>query len=222
MSGFPVTVTLFPGMGSVNISVTTTTDGIIECTECFDVVLSVPASTSELGVKLGSPTTVKTCILDADGSELSACMRECVFAYVCVLVIICIVLCAGLSVSFDAGVYNTVEGTAATITLVANTSSYAFPFDIRLMFMEDDVIFATEGVDYIPHPTNVSFVAGQKNLSFEVDVPDDQVAELLEFFKIEISGYSSCVEEGLVADGRTFVGIQDNDSECRWNMCAPQ
>ena len=84
MSGFPVTVTLLPGMGSVNISVTTTNDGIIECTECFDVVLSVPASTSELGVKLGSPATVKTCILDADGSKLSACMRVCVCLHMCV------------------------------------------------------------------------------------------------------------------------------------------
>lgn len=137
----------------------------------------------------------------------------------CVLAIMCIVLCAGLSVFFGASVYDTVEGTAANITLVANTSSYAFPFDIRLMFMEDDGITATEGVDYIPHPTSVSFVAGQEVLSFEVDVPDDQVAELMESFKIEISGYSSCVE-GLVAIGSTYVRIKDDDSECRWNMCA--
>ena len=84
MIGFQVTVTLFPGMTSVNVSVTTTADGVIECTECFDVVLSVPASSSELGVKLGAPSTMNTCILDADGSELRVCVRVCV--HVCMRV----------------------------------------------------------------------------------------------------------------------------------------
>ena len=83
MSGFPVTVTLFPDMTSVNVSVTTAADDVIECKECFDVELSIPASSSELGVKPGSPTSVNTCILDADGSKFVCvhagtwCVRVC-------------------------------------------------------------------------------------------------------------------------------------------------
>lgn len=132
----------------------------------------------------------------------------------------CIVCCAGLAVSFDAEEYETSEGVKANITLVANTSSYASPFDVLLMFMEQGVIPASEGVDYISSPDRVSFVAGQERLSFQVDIPDDQVAELLESFKIKIVGYSSCLE-GLVNGGTTttFVQIQDDDSECRLNVC---
>lgn len=132
----------------------------------------------------------------------------------------CTVCCADLAVSFDAEEYETSEGVKANITLVANTSSYASPFDVLLMFMEQGVIAASEGVDYISSPDRVSFVAGQERLSFQVDIPDDQVAELLESFKIKIVGYSSCLE-GLVNGGTTttFVQIQDDDSECRLNVC---
>ena len=90
MSGFPVTVTLFPDMTSVNVSVTTAADGVIECTECFDVVLSIPASSSELGVKPGSSSSVNTCILDADGSKF-VCVH--VRARLCVCVCICACVC---------------------------------------------------------------------------------------------------------------------------------
>ena len=73
VSGFPVTVTLYPNMTSVNVTVTTTTDGVIELPECFGIVLGVPASSFELGVKLGYQSTVTTCILDADGGK-SVCV----------------------------------------------------------------------------------------------------------------------------------------------------
>ena len=118
--------------------------------------------------------------------------------------------------SFDTVLYKTIEGTPANITLLTSTANYTFPFEVLLMYMENDSISATESVDYIPFPNSVSFEASQERLSFEVDVPD-QVAELVEFLKIEIVGYSSCLD-GLVVDGEhtiAFVHIQDNDSECR-------
>lgn len=93
VSGFPTTVTLFPGMTSVNISLTTTADGIIECTECLDIILTVPASSSELGVNLGSPTTVNTCILDADGSELCVCTHMCLRTHVCLCTCVHVRVC---------------------------------------------------------------------------------------------------------------------------------
>lgn len=129
----------------------------------------------------------------------------------------CSVYPAGLQVSLNAAQYQTIEGTAANITLVTSTPNYAFPFDVFLRYMELDGITATEGMDYIPLPDSVSFAAGQERLSFEVDIPDDQVAELLESFRVETVGYSSCLD-GLVVDGRAtsaFVTIEDNDSEHR-------
>ena len=41
VSGFPVTVTLRPDMTSVNVTVSTTFHGVIECTERFDAVLHI-------------------------------------------------------------------------------------------------------------------------------------------------------------------------------------
>ena len=127
----------------------------------------------------------------------------------------CIVCPAGLRVSFDTVLYETIEGTPANITLLTSTANYTFPFEVLLMYMENDSITANESVDYIPFPDSVFFEASQERLSFELGVPD-QVAELVEFLKIEIVGYSSCVG-GLVVDGESttaFVHIQDNDSEC--------
>ena len=118
--------------------------------------------------------------------------------------------------SFDTMIYEAVEGMTANITLRASTLNYAFPFDVHLMCM-DSSLASSEGGDYILFTDNVSFAAGQEHLSFEADVPDDQVAELSKFLKIEIVGYSSCLD-GLVVDGGStsaFVHIQDNDSECR-------
>ena len=129
----------------------------------------------------------------------------------------CIIFPAGLRVSFDTVLYETIQGTPANITLVTSTANYTFAFEVLLMYMENDSINATESVDYIPFADSVSFEASQERLSFELDVPDDQVAELVEFLKIEIVGYSSCLDR-LVVDGEytiAFVHIQDNDSECR-------
>ena len=131
----------------------------------------------------------------------------------------CIVCLAGLQVSFDTVLYETIKGTPANITLVTSTANYTFPFEVLLTYMGNDSITANESMDYIPFPDSVriSFEASQERLSFEVDVPDDQVAELVEFLKIEIVGYSSCLDR-LVVDGEytiAFVHIQDNDSECR-------
>ena len=119
--------------------------------------------------------------------------------------------------SFDTVLYKTIEGTPANITLVTSTPNFAFPFEVLLMYVENDSITATEGEEYISFTDRVSFEAGQERLFFEVDVPDDQVAELLEFLKIEIGEYSSCLDR-LVLDGESttaFVHIQDNDSESR-------
>ena len=98
VSGFPVTVTLFPDMTSVNVTVTTTADGVIECTECFNIVLGIPASSSELGVKQGHPPTVTTCIMDADDSKFvyvceCVCVCVCVCACACVCVCVCVCMC---------------------------------------------------------------------------------------------------------------------------------
>ena len=98
-------MTLFPDMTSVNVSVTTAADGVIECTECFDVVLSIPTSSSELGVNPRSPSSVNTCILDGDGSKfvcvharararVCVCVCVCVCVYVCVCVTVCV--CVGM------------------------------------------------------------------------------------------------------------------------------
>ena len=119
--------------------------------------------------------------------------------------------------SFDTVLYETIEGTPANITLVTSTPNFAFSFEVLLMYVENDSVTATKGEEYISFTDRVFFEAGQERLSFKVDVPDDQVAELLEFLKIEIGGYSSCLD-GLVLDGEfttAFVHIQDNDSESR-------
>ena len=81
-----MTVTLQPGMTSVNVTVSTTSDGVIECTECFDAELGSPSH----GVVLGSTTTLNTCILDADGRKLCVCVRACVRARACVCVCVCV------------------------------------------------------------------------------------------------------------------------------------
>ena len=118
--------------------------------------------------------------------------------------------------SFDTVLYETIEGTPANITLVTSTPNFAFPFEVLLMYMGNDSINATKVEEYVSFTDRVSFEAGQERLSFKVDVLD-QAAELLEFLKIEIGGYSSCLD-GLVLDGESttaFVHIQDNDSESR-------
>ena len=118
--------------------------------------------------------------------------------------------------SFDTVQYETIEGTPAKITLVTSTPNFAFSFEVLLVYMENDSVTATEGEEYISFTDRVSFEAGQERLSFKVDVLD-QAAEVLEFLKIEIGGYSSCLD-GLVLDGESttaFVHIQDNDSESR-------
>ena len=118
--------------------------------------------------------------------------------------------------SFDTVLYETIEGTPANITLVTSTPNFAFSFEVLLMNVENDSITATKVEEYISFTDRVSFEAGQERLSFKVDVLD-QAAELLEFLKIEIGGYSSCLD-GLVLDGESttaFVHIQDNDSESR-------
>ena len=122
--------------------------------------------------------------------------------------------------SFGASLYDTAEGTAANISVVTSTPSYTFPFTVFLMYLDFNGISVTMGVDYIPLPSNVTFQAGQGSLSFSVAIPDDQVAELPENFRVRITGYAehlSCAG-GLVVDGGTstaFVCISDNDSECR-------
>ena len=118
--------------------------------------------------------------------------------------------------SFDTVLYETIEGTPANITLVTSTPNFAFSFEVLLMYVENDSVTATKGEEYISFTDRVFFEAGQEHLSFKVDVLD-QAAELLEFLKIEIGGYSSCLD-GLVLDGEfttAFVHIQDNDSESR-------
>ena len=126
--------------------------------------------------------------------------------------------------SFDTMMCEAVEGMTTNITLRASTPNYAFPFDVLLM-CTDNSLTSSECGDYILFTDSVSFAAGQKHLSFEADVPDDQVAELSKFLQIEIVGYSSCLD-GLVDGGSTsaFVHMQDNDSECKCkcghrNMC---
>ena len=129
----------------------------------------------------------------------------------------CIICPADLRVSFDTVLYEVIEGTAANFTLKTSTPNYTFPFEVLLMYTVNDSLTATESVDYTLFLGNVSFVASQEHLSFEVDFPDDQVAELGDFLKIRIVRYSSCVD-GLVVNGEytsAFVHIQDNDSECR-------
>ena len=86
-----MTVTLFPDMAAINVSVTTTADGVIEYTECFNVELSIPAFSSDLGVKPGSPSSVNTCILDVDGGKF-VCLCVCV----CVCVCVCHVMKGGI------------------------------------------------------------------------------------------------------------------------------
>ena len=118
--------------------------------------------------------------------------------------------------SFDTVQYETIEGTPANITLVTSTPNFAFSFEALLMYVENDSVTATKGEEYISFTDRVFFEASQERLSFKVDVLD-QAAEVLEFLKIEIGGFSSCLD-GLVLDGESttaFVRIQDNDSESR-------
>ena len=58
------------------------------------------------------------------------------------------------------------------------------------------------------------------SLTFSVAIPDDQMAELPENFRVGITGYAehlSCAGGLVVDEGTTtaLVHINDNDSECR-------
>lgn len=65
-----MTVTLQPDMTSVSVTVSTTTDNVIECPEDFQASLTIPTSSLNVGVVLGSPATVTVTIVDADARKL--------------------------------------------------------------------------------------------------------------------------------------------------------
>ena len=66
---FPFTFTITPGQTEYNVTIVTTDDTEIECDESLMADLSVPPSSSSLGVQLGSPSQTEVTITDDDGRK---------------------------------------------------------------------------------------------------------------------------------------------------------
>ena len=66
---FPFTFTITPGQTEYNVTIVTTDDTEIECDESLRANLSVPLSSSSLGVQLGSPSQTEVTITDNDGRK---------------------------------------------------------------------------------------------------------------------------------------------------------
>ena len=65
----PLRLTFQPGATSISLAVATIDDTLIEAQEQFEAFLSVPANSSALGVKRGSPYMASVDIEDNDGCK---------------------------------------------------------------------------------------------------------------------------------------------------------
>ena len=72
-------------------------------------------------------------------------------------------------------------------------------------------LYLTAGDDYEAGPYTVSFSAGQQYATLMVSIMEDNITELLEYFKVVIT---STDQPGLVEIGSSntsFITIEDND-----------
>ena len=76
--------------------------------------------------------------------------------------------------------YSVTEGNTAVITLVTSTSAYQFDFTVTLQTMDG----TADSSDYSSGEYTVTFLAGLGVATLEINTTDDDVLELLEFFKV--------------------------------------
>jgi hypothetical protein len=178
---FPLTITFNPGNTSVEVLLSSVSDGIIECEERYIVMLNTTPTISALGVSLGDFPQTEVIIEDNDRP---------------------------LEVIFQPLEYTVIEGRIVNITMVTSTSVYSFPFSVSLMFMD---MTASGGSDYVPQPVTVAFSPGQEEVSFEVMTVEDNIAEISESFKIVITGTNQSELVRIGMDNIAIIEIVDND-----------
>ena len=76
-SSSPYTVTFVPGQMTANITVDTFNDNITELTEQFKAILTIPATSSSIGVIKGSTDILLVNILDNGGHRFSIMLLCC-------------------------------------------------------------------------------------------------------------------------------------------------
>ena len=103
--------------------------------------------------------------------------------------------------------YSVTEGNTAVITLVTSTSAYQFDFTVTLQTMDG----TADSSDYSSGEYTVTFLAGLGVATLEINTTDDDVLELLEFFKVMIisTSQSDRVQPG--SPDLAFVNITDNE-----------